>query len=853
MGTLSTHCLSGGLALLQGAAVLAGQERPPHAVPFGDVVLFIEGVYDEGGGIAGATGVGIQAGADHIIGYQCTDGGWGWPHTACPTTTFSNITGPIALGLLRAWELTGDAGTLAAAVEAGDYDVAAVFPNATPSFGSFAPAFLRTLSGASGDSSYSDHAASEFFDELTAGTYGDAGVYGAFFPADTYDYLDRHKTLRSGGTINLRPWDMQLMPWVAGLIGNADSTTPLDGVSQQDTFLNDAVLDGLDTLVESGTWDLLGLAGAIRGLALNGNTTFAAIDAPAFDDIDGLTALCDLADVLVSFQNTNGSWSWVSTLQNPIDPSDEDTQTTAYAVLALEAADAAGCTEVPGGQFTSQIAAGRAWLASMQDVDGGFFSYPGGDHNIEAEAEALHATAIAPLTLATSACENSGTVTVTIDMAAMPDAIVGGQFFLDYDISVLDFLSADPGASPFTVEVFESVSEGTGKIAYAVGVLDGGPGTSAATTMVELTFAALVEVCTPTAGYVSFDLGAVLPTRLTNDIGDEFLPTLLDLGAIEIDETGPVITPPLDIDLNADAGGCDAAVTVPALEAMDVCTEVDTIINDYNLTADASDTYPSGTTVVTWTVTDTCGNESVTTQDVTVNAVNDLAVDVQLFSVFEDVTRCITFELFACPGGTPDAVVEEDITFTAGVFSGTIEVPCGPYTCITARDTLHTLRRTDEGTLDGGDFAVAGTIYVSDFTTSGTTDDSLIGGNLNDDLYIDILDYGIYVGQFGDNPGADTLCTATGPHADINGDGSVFAADFTYITNNFLEASEANCCAVLLAGRQRPPGVVAGPVSRISIAELARRGMAELALGDLNHDGWLDTSDVVAFLNGARP
>jgi hypothetical protein len=56
-------------------------------------------------------------------------------------------------------------------------------------------------------------------------------------------------------------------------------------------------------------------------------------------------------------------------------------------------------------------------------------------------------------------------------------------------------------------------------------------------------------------------------------------------------------------------------VTPPAIS--DNCA-VATLVNDYNLTADASDNYPVGTTTVTWTVTDIHGNTNTCTQDITV-------------------------------------------------------------------------------------------------------------------------------------------------------------------------------------------------------------------------------------------
>lgn len=456
-------------------------------------------------------------------------------------------------------------------------------------------------------------------------------------------------------------------------------------------------------------------------------------------------------------------------------------------------------------------------------------------------------------------CQTGGVVTVTIDMSTMREDVVGGQFFLLYDETVLDFTGAIPGDPPFIVELFESVNETLGTISYAVVTPNGDAGSSAASTLATLTFNAISEVCTPTAGLVSWDAAHSPPSRLTNDLGQVVAATLIDLPAVTIDLAGPVITPPSNIVRSADAGGCDAAVTVPALVANDACSGVASIVNDFNGTADASGTYPSGTTQVTWTATDTCGNQSQFVQAVTVNPVNDLVVSVDLEGVSAGpVTRCVTFELWECPGGVPAAVVTADLTFSSGTFTGTIEIPCGNYTCITARDSRHTLRRTD----DDGDFAIAGTDWVSDFTATGASDDSFTGGNLNDDLFVDILDFGVFTGQFGDVPGGDTPCPPAGPHADVSGDGVVFSEDFAFISTNFLETSEANCCGAPLSGGGKggwsqalAPGMVSqsGPVIQISTAQLHRRGLDALAAGDLNKDGWLDLFDMVAFLGGQAP
>ncbi len=324
-----------------------------------------------------------------------------------------------------------------------------------------------------------------------------------------------------------------------------------------------------------------------------------------------------------------------------------------------------------------------------------------------------------------------------------------------------------------------------------------------------------------------------------------------------IDTTPPVfdqVCPLPTINVNADAGTCTAsfATVNPQIPtASDACsTATVTYLRSDSLPLNAP--YPGGVTTITWTATDVCGNQSTCTQTVNVSTFNEVVVTVELqptISLPGDglLTRCITFDYWNGPG-LPDFSISADVTFTVSggtaIGSTMILVPCatGPYTCMAARDPLHTLRRTDEA------FHIAGTQYVGDFTGDPSSGgDWLIGGNLNDDEYIDILDFGVFVGEFGppDYPDGNTPCiSAAFPHADVNGDGFVTSLDFGFIASNFLKFREMDCFGGLrLAGD-------GGPVTRISTRELARRGMHSLIRADLNGDGWLDTLDVEVFMQG---
>ncbi|MEM6720942.1 MAG: HYR domain-containing protein [Bacteroidota bacterium] len=71
-----------------------------------------------------------------------------------------------------------------------------------------------------------------------------------------------------------------------------------------------------------------------------------------------------------------------------------------------------------------------------------------------------------------------------------------------------------------------------------------------------------------------------------------------------------------DDDVNEGFINCDDEYQLTAYIALDSAI---TFTNDYNGTSDATDTYPVGTTTVTWTVTDASGNTETCSFDVTVN------------------------------------------------------------------------------------------------------------------------------------------------------------------------------------------------------------------------------------------
>ncbi len=266
-------------------------------------------------------------------------------------------------------------------------------------------------------------------------------------------------------------------------------------------------------------------------------------------------------------------------------------------------------------------------------------------------------------------------------------------------------------------------------------------------------------------------------------------------------------------------------------------TEVDPVTGAVTYDHDGT---PVGTDSFEYTVEDNqagTSNQAVVTLDV----VNEVLLDISLRSVSASTTRCIRFELFDCGGGS--TLVTAPIAFSGGEATGVrLEVPLGDYECMTAVDPLHTLLRRDDS------FGIGdGIHYTADFTDQsggGGDDQSLRGGNANGDPYVDIFDFGLFTGQW-NMVYPPATCATLPPHADFSGNDLVFTEDFTFIALNFLQQGDATCCPA--------PSLGGGPVAVITVAELQARGMGQLAMADLNHDGWLDVLDMVAFLEGARP
>jgi len=322
-----------------------------------------DGPYDEA----------IINGAIHVLAQQCEDGGWGWPHNECSSSAY-NITSAIVDGLFRAYEISGLSVIKNATILAGDFNLSSTYSGTGGAkLGSQTALNLWNLSEMTGDDSYKNWVETGFYEALKTGTYG------ANQDWDVDDYIS-HVRNPPGPWINLRPWEFSYQALAA-------ERYCYPNIAEQ---FESAILDSLATLDNTDPnnvyTDVLGLAGGVLGLARVNRLTFPEIFAAKHAAVNGETTLAGLANALVDIQNVNGSFNWHSNLASPL-IEDQDTQTTAYAILALIEAQ----QRLPEENFLPAIQLGKEWLLTQQDEDGGFFTNPGGSHNIEVEAEAIHA------------------------------------------------------------------------------------------------------------------------------------------------------------------------------------------------------------------------------------------------------------------------------------------------------------------------------------------------------------------------------------------------------------------------------------------------------------------------------
>ncbi len=467
-----------------------------------------------------------------------------------------------------------------------------------------------------------------------------------------------------------------------------------------------------------------------------------------------------------------------------------------------------------------------------------------------------------PGDLPDATCHTVGDIiTVDVRLGFSTRTVTGGNFLIGYDPAALEFLDVVPGAesdpaSPFSIKLFRNIDDVAGRIAFAVGIELGTEGTRGPTTMATATFRAKTSCTTDQLCLLDDN---PFTTKLSDETGQEVPFERRCTDVLVLNGPAPAFSCPDSVVLNADAGGTRATVTWDPVSVQSdcnadlafTCTAAHDLGADIDGLIQGGGLFPSGVSTFHCTTSDDCGATGACTWTVEVRRLNTLDVSLELSPAItadpamQPLERCISFELFSnCV--QPPAVVEQTIEFglpfnlTGHAEAVLVDVPAGQYACVTARDTKHTLRSSSPlQKIDGR--------YVARFEGDPFFDGNwLVGGNMDGNRTIDILDFGALLDQYLTPRPVDTPCGLIGPHGDFNGDGFVDTFDLSFVSLNFLKADKASCCPQTVAGGGPQPQ------TRVPLAALERIGVRDPRRLDTNGDGTFDLSDVRELLGHLR-
>ena len=408
-------------------------------------------------------------------------------------------------------------------------------------------------------------------------------------------------------------------------------------------------------------------------------------------------------------------------------------------------------------------------------------------------------------------------VEIQVEMVNLTLKATGFQAFVDYPVATLLYRGdlSSYSSSPFPLHISPIMQTDDGRIELDGSEAFGGLGSVADAVLATLVFD-VVTTCGPTVP-ASFEVAGAFPSELSFS-GTPLTTTLTNAAAITLDDTPPVLTPcPADITQSADAGSCTGAVVTWAdPTATDTCDPSPTVV-----CAPASgSTFGIGTTTVTCTATDACGNESSCTFDVTITPTNDVDIVVELTGS-DATSRCIHFQTDSC-----SSIADVTLTFVSSApatATATIQVPCGVWTQLCAKDEQHTKWDTTALTIVGAKY-VATTTLVLD------------GGDTDNDGDVDINDVTWFLAQFGGIT-VSGGCPYDGltRDADFSNNGAVGSEDYVFLTANWLTSSSCGCASVF-GGGDRPGMHQWQPVHD-----------AMTSAADLSGDGRVDVRDVELF------
>jgi len=287
-------------------------------------------------------------GGYRLVELQNNDGGWdrplndGDPNSASDPYTFASG----AMGLAQAYRQsrqTNEPVMRAALEKAGKFLTRKVH-NFVSGDGALAVELDRILGG----TVHRAYVKANFYDKLAAGTFADAR--SGLFDCNTAEYVQAQRARYTGTSANLAAWDLGLGLYNAQIIG-ASTAEWIAGVKAE-----------IEEMDGNQPYDVLGLAGALLGLAVAGED----FD-PQTGEHAAASSLSDLAEVLAGYQLGTGGFTWWGVFMEP--GVDETVRETVCALMALSKFDRT--------VHLSEIAAASAYLQNAQLATAGWENYTG--------------------------------------------------------------------------------------------------------------------------------------------------------------------------------------------------------------------------------------------------------------------------------------------------------------------------------------------------------------------------------------------------------------------------------------------------------------------------------------------
>ena len=420
-------------------------------------------------------------------------------------------------------------------------------------------------------------------------------------------------------------------------------------------------------------------------------------------------------------------------------------------------------------------------------------------------------------------------VLVRVNMGVSGTGLRAADLSIVFDSSRLELVSATPVAgSAFSIAGAQAIDNNSvpGTLRFNVQVPSANPANTAAVGLANLVFnvRAGAGFCA-TSSLVTFGTVGGLASSLTTTTTVPMVPQVSALGSISLLAQAPAISgTPANFSGASDAGTVlGAFIAAPTVVATDFCGSalpLVTLVTYPNASTasawPANGMFPVGVTTIDWTTTDALNQVTSITRTVTVSDYQLLDLTVNLFgSILQNSTRTVRIKI----GATSQL---HEVVTVAGVGTVTgIQVPVvGSIPCLLAKDTQHSVSNAASA-------SVVGVRYAASVV--------LTQGDSNDDDLIDILDFGVFLGD----RGADA--TRRG-RSNFNSDLAVNNGDFGFISLRFLLSGDT-------CGAFDAPGQ---PLSRISVRELRRRGLGNMTKADFNRDGWVDTTDMTIYMQGGR-